>query len=134
MAIKEFWALFMGFINTHNVILRILLTALLVLAAVFGSRLYRILIEKLRARLFRFMPEWLRILFDGFSGSLVLLLRAFLIYLAVLAFPLPLTPQQTALLAGPVFNAISIALLGLGFWRSEALCGLLLRSAQPAVF
>lgn len=130
MAIQEFWAIFMAFINTHNVILRIILTLILALAAVFGTRLYRALIEKLREKLQRYMPEWLRILFDGFSASLVLLLRTFLIYLAVLAFPLPLTPQQTALLAGPVFNAISIALLGLGFWRSEALCGLLLRSAQ----
>lgn len=130
MAVQEFCALFMGFINTHNDILRILLTAALALAAVFGTRLYRSLIRILRSKLLRFMPEWLRILFDGFSGSLVLLLRTFLIYLAVLAFPLPLTPRQTALLAGPVFGAISIALLGLGFWRSEALCGLLLRSAQ----
>ncbi len=130
MAIQEFWALFMGFINTHNSILRIILTVILALAAVFGTRLYRALIRTLRAKLLRFMPEWLRILFDGFSGSLVLLLRTFLIYLAVLAFPLPLTPRQTELLAGPVFGAISIALLGLGFWRSEALCGLLLRSAQ----
>lgn len=130
MAIQEFWTLFMGFINTHNDILRILLTAILALAAVFGTRLYRSLIQSLRKKLLRFMPEWLRILYDGFYGSLVLLLRTFLIYLAVLAFPLPLTPRQTELLAGPVFGAISIALLGLGFWRSEALCGLLLRSAQ----
>ena len=120
----------MGLINTHNDLLRILLTAVLALAAVFGTRLYRALIRTIRARLLRFMPEWLRILYDGFSGSLVLLLRAFLIYLAVLAFPLPLTPQQTALLAGPVFGAVAILLLGLGFWRSENLCGLLLRSAQ----
>lgn len=130
MAIQEFWTLFMGFINTHNDILRILLTAILALAAVFGTRLYRSLIQSLRKKLLRFMPEWLRILYDGFYGSLVLLLRTFLIYLAVLAFPLPLTPRQTELLAGPVFGSISIALLGLGFWRSEALCGLLLRSAQ----
>ncbi len=130
MAFQEFWTLFMGLINTHNDLLRILLTAVLALAAVFGTRLYRALIRTIRARLLRFMPEWLRILYDGFSGSLVLLLRAFLIYLAVLAFPLPLTPQQTALLAGPVFGAVAILLLGLGFWRSENLCGLLLRSAQ----
>ena len=130
MAFQEFWTLFMGLINTHNDLLRILLTAVLALAAVFGTRLYRALIRTIRARLLRFMPEWLRILYDGFSGSLVLLLRAFLIYLAVLAFPLPLTPQQTALLAGPVFGAVAILLLGLGFWRSEDLCGLLLRSAQ----
>ena len=126
MAFQEFWTLFMGLINTHNDLLRILLTAVLALAAVFGTRLYRALIRTIRARLLRFMPEWLRILYDGFSGSLVLLL----IYLAVLAFPLPLTPQQTALLAGPVFGAVAILLLGLGFWRSEDLCGLLLRSAQ----
>ena len=130
MAFQEFWTLFMGLINTHNDLLRILLTAVLALAAVFGTRLYRALIRTIRARLLRFMPEWLRILYDGFSGSLVLLLRAFLIYLAVLAFPLPLTPQQTTLLAGPVFGAVAILLLGLGFWRSEDLCGLLLRSAQ----
>lgn len=130
MAVQEFWAFFMGLINTHNDLLRILLAAILALAAVFGTRLYRALIQTIRARLLRFMPEWLRILYDGFSGSLVLLLRTFLVYLAVLAFPLPLTPQQTALLAGPVFGAVSIVLLGLGFWRSEDLCGLLLRSAQ----
>ena len=48
MAIQEFWTLFMGFINTHNDILRILLTAILALAAVFGTRLYRSLIQSLR--------------------------------------------------------------------------------------
>ena len=38
MAIQEFWAIFMAFINTHNVILRIILTLILALAAVFGTR------------------------------------------------------------------------------------------------
>ena len=56
MAIQEFWTLFMGFINTHNDILRILLTAILALAAVFGTRLYRGLIQSLRKKLLRFMP------------------------------------------------------------------------------
>ena len=127
----NFWADFLGFVSSNNsVVLRVTLTAVLALAAVFGTRLYRKLVVWLRRRTERFMPQWLRILFDGFSAPLVHLLRWFLIYLAVLACPLPIPPRQTAVLAWPVFGAVSIALIGLGFWRSEALCSLLFRSAQ----
>ncbi len=129
--LANFWADFLGFVSSNNsVVLRAALTVVLALAAVFGTRLYHKLIIWLRGRTERFMPQWLRILFDGFSIPLVHLLRWFLIFLAVLACPLPIPPRQTAVLAWPVFGAVSIALIGLGFWRSEALCGLLFRSAQ----
>lgn len=128
---SNFWTDFLSFVSTNNsLVLRGVLTAILALAAVFGTRLYHRLIMWLRGRTQRFMPQWLRILFDGFSTPLVHLLRWFLTYLAVLACPLPIPPRQTAVLAWPVFAAVCIALIGLGFWRSEALCQLLFRSAQ----
>ena len=127
----DFWSTFLGFVSSENsIVLRGILTALLALAAVFGTRLYRRLIMWLRSKMQRFMPVWLHILYDGFSTPLVHLLRWFLTYLALLACPLPVTPRQTAVMAGPFFGAVSIALIGLGFWRSEALCSLLFRSAQ----
>lgn len=121
---------FLLFVYTHGFWLRLGLMALLALAAVFGARLYRKLVAALRKKLARYMPEWLQILYDGFSEPLVLLLRCLLLYWAVLAAPLPLTVLQVNQLAGPAFSAAVIGLLGWGLWRSEGLCGLLLRSAQ----
>ena len=79
---------FLLFVYTHGFWLRLGLMALLALAAVFGARLYRKLVGALRKKLARYMPEWLQILYDGFSEPLVLLLRCLLIYWAVLAAPL----------------------------------------------
>ena len=121
---------FLLFVYTHGFWLRLGLMALLALAAVFGARLYRRLVAALRKKLARYMPEWLQILYDGFSEPLVLLLRCLLLYWAVLAAPLPLSVSQVNQLAGPAFSAAVIGLLGWGLWRSEGLCGLLLRSAQ----
>ena len=121
---------FLLFVYTHGFWLRLGLMAVLALAAVFGARLYRRLVGALRKKLARYMPEWLQILYDGFSEPLVLLLRCLLLYWAVLAAPLPLTVLQVNQLAGPAFSAAVIGLLGWGLWRSEGLCGLLLRSAQ----
>ena len=76
------------------------------------------------------LPEWVRIVYDGFAEPLVLLLRAALVYGAVLAAPLPAPPAQVNAVAGPLFSAAVIALLAWGLWRSAGVCGLLFRSAQ----
>ena len=123
-------ARFLLFLNTHGFWLRLALAAALALASVFGTRLYRALVAALRRAATRHMPEWLQILYDGFSDPLVLLLRAGLVYAAVLAAPLPAPTGRVNAVAGPVFAAAVIALLAWGLWRSTGLCGLLLRSAQ----
>lgn len=130
MTTQELTADFFAFLNTNNVWLRGIVTAILALSAVFGTKLIRKLTQALHRRLLRFEPEWLRILNDGFDEPLILLARSFLIFLAVLACPSPFRPWQVLRVAGPVFGAVCIVLVAFGFWRSERLCGLLLRSAQ----
>ena len=76
------------------------------------------------------LPEWVRIDTTAFAEPLVLLLRAALVYGAVLAAPLPAPPAQVNAVAGPLFSAAVIALLAWGLWRSAGVCGLLFRSAQ----
>lgn len=118
------------FVYTHGFWLRLALAAVLVAAAVFGARLYRKMVAALRRKLARHMPEWLQILYDGFDEPMVLLLRCLLLYAAVLAAPLPVSIFQVNTVAGKLVSAAVIALLARGLWRSERLCGLLLRSAQ----
>lgn len=125
-----FFTAFLAFVNTHGFWLRLGLAAALALAALLGARLYRLLAAALRRNVVARLPEWVRIVYDGFAEPLVLLLRAALVYGAVLAAPLPAPPAQVNAVAGPLFSAAVIALLAWGLWRSAGVCGLLFRSAQ----
>lgn len=130
MSLQSLWIDFLRFLFRHDFWVRLGVTAVLALAAVFGARIYRKLIGALRRRLDKHMPAWLGILYDGFAEPMVLGLRCGLLYLAVVACPLPLTTAQVLRLVQPFFGAACLLLLAWGFWRSEALCGLLLSGAQ----
>ena len=106
-----FFTAFLAFVNTHGFWLRLGLAAALALAALLGARLYRLLAAALRRNVVARLPEWVRIVYDGFAEPLVLLLRAALVYGAVLAAPLPAPPARVNAVAGPLFSAAVIALL-----------------------
>lgn len=130
MTPQQLWLDFLRFLLRHDFWVRLGVTAVLALAAVFGTRLYRKLIGAVLGRLRKHMPAWLGIVLNGFSEPMVLMLRCGLLYLAVVACPLPLTTAEVLRLVQPFFGAALLLLLAWGFWRSEALCGLLLGSAQ----
>lgn len=129
MTPQQLWLDFLRFLLRHDFWVRLGVTAVLALAAVFGTRLYRKLIGAVLYRLRKHMPAWLGIVLNGFSEPMVLMLRCGLLYLAVVACPLPLTTVKCCGWCSR-FGAALLLLLAWGFWRSEALCGLLLGSAQ----
>lgn len=111
----------------HILIAQLVLAALLLLIAIFGTRGLRRAIGFVCRKIAPRAPEWLLILAEGFDKPLLFLLRSFFLCLAVLALPLPMSVWSTAAV---LFLAVVVGLLGWGAWRSADLCRLLLRSAQ----
>ncbi len=110
---------------------RVVLAALLVVMALFGTRLFHALFAWLERKLKRILPQWLHILIDGFDAPVVLLVRAVLLYGALLTFPVPLIETVTLWkLLTPFVSSAAVLLIAWGFWRSAPLCRLLLRSAE----
>ncbi len=109
---------------------RVVLTAALGLAALFGTRALHGLTALLTRKLRPYAPRWMQILFEGFDAPLVLLGRAVLVYAALLAFPMPLVDTATlwAVLT-PFVKAAAVLLIAWGMWRSAPLCRLLFSSA-----
>lgn len=126
----EFLGSFILFANTNSIWLRLGLAGILLLCAVFGTRLLRRLTDRLHVTLNRFAPEWFCIINDGFQAPLLLLLRCTLLLLAVIALPLPWPTSIVLATSWRLYTACVIALLAWGMWRSAGLCHLLLRSAQ----
>lgn len=116
--------------ETYGFWVRLIGCALLVAAAILGSKLFRWLSAKLTGRLQRFTPEWLHILVEGFREPFALLMRTLLLFAAVMAAPMPVTRAELLKIGGPLLGAAATALIAWGFWRSAPLCRLLLRSAE----
>ena len=114
MTPQQLWLDFLRFLLRHDFWVRLGVTAVLALAAVFGTRLYRKLIGAVLGRLRKHMPAWLGIVLNGFSEPMVLMLRCGLLYLAVVACPLPLTTAEVLRLVQPFFGAALFAAAGLG--------------------
>ena len=113
---------------------RVAMAAVLVLAAVCGTRVIRRAFAALTQKLQGFTPRWLQILVDGFSEPINLLVRAVLVYWALLVFPVPfLDPETLWLWLTPCLRAAAVFLIGWGFWRAAPLCRLLLRSAENSL-
>ena len=113
---------------------RVVIAALLVLAAVCGTRAIRRLFDAVVRKLQGFSPRWLQILVDGFSEPVNLLVRAVLVYWALLVFPVPfIDPETLWQWLTPCVRAAAVFLIGWGFWRSAPLCRLLLRSAENSL-
>lgn len=127
---KEILATFFLFIYTHGALLRGILAAVLILFAVFGTRLLRTLLAFIRRHTSRFAPEWLQILNEGFERPLLLVLRSVLIFFAVIAMPLPFPAGQVWRVSSTLLTALITILIAWGLWRSASLCGLLFRSAE----
>ncbi|MCD8123681.1 MAG: mechanosensitive ion channel family protein [Lachnospiraceae bacterium] len=121
---------FRVFILTNNEWIQLAVAAVLLLLAVFGSKVVRKLTGLLHDRLARFTPRWLLILNEGFVEPIILLIRTALIYLAVLALPLPWSIYKVNQAVSPFFASACAILRAGGFWRSEELCTLLLISAR----
>ena len=127
---NDFTKQFVDFVGNNSVWIRLIVTGVLVLCSLTGTRLLSRLTRWFHRRLEQYAPEWLRILNDGFDQPLLLLLRITLLFFAVLALPLPWPVSTVLRTAGRVYSACFIALLAWGLWRSAGLCQLLLRSAQ----
>lgn len=114
--------------------MRVIVAVLLVLAAVGGTRAIRKTFDAVARHLQTFTPHWLQILVSGFTEPLNLLLRAVLVYWALLVFPVPFIETETLWVwLTPCLRAAAVFLIGWGFWRSAPLCRLLLRSAENSL-
>lgn len=118
------------FFHANSALLRWVLAALLVLAATVGTHWFRRLTGFIHRRLGDHTPEWLQILNDGFELPLLLMVRAGLLFLAVLAMPLPIAYATVWTVSFTLLKAVVAALVAWGLWRSASLTRLLLRSAQ----
>lgn len=127
---NEFLTWLAGF-GEYAPLLRILLTVVLVAIGLFGARLFRWVFHQLRSRLEGKLPDWLQILFDGFTEPAILFVRCLLWYFAFLMFPWSFDATSTVWKAAGTAMAIAaVCLLTQGLWNSAGLCRLLLRSAQ----
>lgn len=127
---NEFLTWLAGF-GDYAPLLRILLSVFLVAIGLFGARLFRWIFRQLRSRLESKIPDWLQILFDGFTEPAILFVRCLLWYFAFLMFPWSFdTTSPIWTTAGTVMAIAAVCLLTLGLWNSAGLCRLLLRSAQ----
>ena len=118
-------------VTAYSTLLRIVLAAVLVLAGLLGARAFRALFKLIRARFEPHWPEWVQILFNGFTEPTILFGRCLLWYSAFLALPWP--ESWVPGLSGGAATALSIAaalLLTRGLWNSARICQLLLRSTQ----
>ena len=127
---NEFLTWLAGF-GDYAPLLRILFAVVLVAIGLFGARLFRWIFRQLRSRLESKIPDWLQILFDGFTEPAILFVRCLLWYFAFLMFPWSFaTTSPIWTTAGTVMAIAAVCLLTLGLWNSAGLCRLLLRSAQ----
>ena len=114
--------------------MRVAVAALLVLMAVCGTRAIRKVFDAVVRRMQAFAPRWMHILVSGFTEPVNLLLRAVLVYWALLVFPVPFVDPQTMWVwLTPCVRAAAVFLIGWGFWRSAPLCRLMLRSAENSL-
>lgn len=127
---NEFLTWLAGF-GDYAPLLRILLTVVLVAIGLFGARLFRWIFHQLRGKLEGKIPDWLQILFDGFTEPAILFMRCLLWYFAFLMFPWSFGAASPIWnTAGTVMAIAAVCLLTQGLWNSAGLCRLLLRSAQ----
>ncbi len=118
------------FVRTHHALFRFGAAAAFLLVALAGSMLIRSLTGILHRRLSRSTPRWIQILNESFKEPLIIIIRALLIYLTIRILPIPESLNFIYDLISRIFYAVCLICLGWGFWRGEALCGLLLTTAQ----
>ncbi len=105
--------------------------AVLALAGIFGGWLVQRIFAALGRRLRPKLPKWLSILLQGFAAPMELLIRALLLYGALLAAPLPVEwTEKIWHWLTPLVNAGAVLAIAWGFWRSSPLCRQLLVSAE----
>lgn len=115
---------------TISLILDLLPTVLLLLGALVLPLLYTRIIRRVLDGLHGHLTEWLYILFDSYVQPTALILRAVLLYLALMVVPLPVNSLTYQTVLRLLFDLALTFLLGLGAWRAAPMCRLLLRSAQ----
>ncbi len=120
--------------NVQFIGIRIGVAAVLTLVALFGGRLVRAIFDLFGRHLRPRLPKWLSLLIHGFARPLELLIRAALLYGALLAAPLPAAWTEAIWhWLTPVVKAGAVMLAAWGFWRSAPLCRQLLRSAENSL-
>ncbi len=126
---------FAGSVPTGQLLwIRAATAAVLVLIGLFGGNLVRKIFDLFGRRLRPRLPDWLSMLIHGFARPLELLIRAALLYAALLAAPLP--KDWTELIwhrLTPVLKAGVVLCVAWGFWRSSPLCRQLLVSAENSL-
>lgn len=115
---------------TSNIVFDLLPAALLLVGALVLPMLYARVIRRILQGLHTHLTEWLYILFDSYVQPTALILRAFLLYLALIILPFALSYPTYVTVLRLLFNLALTFLIGLGAWRAAPMCRLLLRSAQ----
>lgn len=115
---------------TSNIVLDLLPSALLLLGALVLPILYTRVIRRILHGVHSHLTEWLYILFDSYVQPTALILRTFLLYLALIILPFALSSPTYVTVLRLLFDLALTFLIGLGAWRSAPMCRLLLRSAQ----
>lgn len=115
----------------HLFLARVLLAALLFLAALQGSKLFERIVVAVERRIKLRFPQGLHVIAQGFTEPLTLLLRLLFFYVAALLVPFPEDWTQAiwAWLT-PFMRAATVFLVAWGFWRAAPICRMLLRSAE----
>ena len=86
--------------------------------------------RSLRKRLYEYLPEWMRILLEGYEKPLAEMLRLLCLVGMLMALPLGF---NTTVYRSMILKLLGVALVLLvtwGGWRSAPVCRLLLRSAE----
>lgn len=116
--------------NLFSLLLTFLPTLLLALGATLAPMLYTRLVRRLLDGLHSHLTEWLYILLDSYVRPTAQILRALLLYLALVIVPFSFNGPEYRSVLRLLFDFALIFLVGLGAWRAAPMCRLLLRSAE----
>lgn len=116
--------------NLFSFLLVLLPSLLLVLGALLVPILYTRVTRRLLGGLHGHLTEWLYILLDSYVQPTAHILRALLVYLALIFLPFSFNGTEYRVALRLLFDLALIFLIGLGAWRAAPMCRLLLRSAQ----
>lgn len=115
---------------TLSLLFQLLPTVLLLLGALALPILYTRIIRRVLDGLHGHLTEWLYILFDSYVQPTALIIRAILLYVALMVVPFSFATPTYQTILRLLFDLALTFLIGLGAWRSAPMCRLLLRSAQ----
>ena len=120
--------------STQLMWIRIGAAAALTLTGIFGGRLVRLIFKAFGRRIKPRLPVWLHTLVEGFAAPLELLLRAVLLFCALLAAPLPVKWTETIWAwSVPIAKAAVVLDIAWGLWRAAPICRQLLVSAENSL-